>query len=333
MRTQCFALAAAATIVLMADCATTRAADVAAKAVPPKPPMPVILLRLDDLSRSGAHGQEPVSARWRHCVDFLAAEGVKASLGIIGNSLEEDAPAYFNWIRDLYKKGLTEFWNHGYEDKADQFQGPSMEEQKAALEKTQRLAREKLGLTLRVFGPYGNNTDAGTEAALAAIPEIWVWFYGPDTKGKQVSLKHTIDFEQPTFVPNFEKFKADFEKRAAEQPYVVLQGHPNQWDDARFAAFVQIVKFLKERGGEFMTVSDYLVSDQMLITRWKQKQLTPQDFAGKPEEEWVKANFQEGDEIWSYCSPPLTWQNMAGSEGFAIFRNGWLVANRITRMN
>lgn len=281
--------AAAATLMLMLiGCAATRAADVPAKAAPaeptatalptppavlpapaalPTPPAaqpgtPVIILKLDDITRSGAHGEQPISPRWQKCVDFLMAENIRASLGIIGNSLEGDAPAYFNWIKDLHKKGF-EFWNHGYENKENPFFGPPLEEQKAAIEKTQRLAREKCGITLAAFGPHWGGTDASTEAVLAAIPEIRVWFFGPAKPPRHmVSLKRTVNLEYPTLVPNFEKFKADFEKRAAEQPYLCLQGHPNAWDDARWAAFVEIVKFMKEKGCKFMTAGEYVATQK-----------------------------------------------------------------------
>jgi len=260
MLPQTFILVSAAALAGLVLAAAARAADPAEKPAA-KPAAPVVILKLDDVTRDGAHGQDPVSPRWQKCVDFLEKEHVKASLGIIGSSLEGDAPAYFKWIKDLNEKGSFEFWNHCYENAADRFKGTSLEEQKGALEKTQRLAREKLGITLKAFGVHWSPTDETTEAALAAVPEIKIWFFGPENpKGKQVSLKRTLNLEQPTFVPNFEKVKADFEKRGKELPYLVLQGHPNQWDDKRFDDFTKVVKFLKEQGCPFMTASEYVDS-------------------------------------------------------------------------
>jgi len=249
-----------ASVVALASLAMLVAAR--AEDAPAKPAAkPVIILKLDDITRGGAHGSEPISARWQKCIDFLEKEQVKASLGIIGESLEADAPAYFKWIKDLAAKGTFEFWNHCYENAADKFKGTPMEEQKAALEKTQRLAKEKLGLTLRVFGVHWSATDDATDAALAAIPDIKILFFGPDKpKGDKVSLKRTINLEQPTFVPNFEKVKADYEKWGSKLPYIVLQGHANQWDDKRFEDFTKVVKYLKEQGCPFMTASEYVDS-------------------------------------------------------------------------
>ena len=225
---------------------------------PAKPAPPIIMLKLDDVTRNGAHAQLPVSERWQRCVDFLQQAQVKASLGIIGSSLEEDAPPYFAWIKGLSQSGRIEFWNHCYEDRAGRFQGTSLEDQKTALEKTQRLAREKLGITLRAFGVHWSAVDATTDAALAGIPEIKVWFFGPaHPRGGQVSLQRTINLEEPTFVPNYAKVKIAYEQ-GYRLPYLVLQGHPNQWDENRFADFVRIVKYLQAQGCLFMTVSEYV---------------------------------------------------------------------------
>ena len=37
----------------------------------------------------------------------------------------------------------------------------------------------------------------------------------------------------------------------------VLQGHPNQWDDARFAEFVKLVEYLQAQGVTFTTPYEY----------------------------------------------------------------------------
>lgn len=224
-------------------------------------PAPVVILKLDDVTRNGAKGSSPVSPRWQRCVDFLTQEHLAASLGILGYSLDRDAPAYFQWIKDLDKSGSFEFWNHGYEDKANPFNGPSLESQKTALEKTQRLAREKLGITLTAFGPHWGPTDANTDTALAEIPEIKVWLFGPPhPKGRQIVLGRIINLEQPTFIPNFEKVKADYDNKGRQQPYLVLQGHPNQWDDQRFGEFVKVCKYLQSQGCKFTTISQYVKS-------------------------------------------------------------------------
>ncbi len=56
------------------------------------------------------------------------------------------------------------------------------------------------------------------------------------------------------------KFKAIYERSAATKPYLSLQGHPNQWDDQRWAGFVEIIEFLKSKSCVFMTPSEYIQS-------------------------------------------------------------------------
>ncbi len=224
---------------------------------------PIIVLKLDDVTCSGARGNQPISPRWQRCVDFIEQEHLSASLGIIGYSLEGDNPAYFDWIKSLAQKGFIEFWNHGYRerkatDPQGEFEGTSLEDQRLALERTQRLAREKLGLTLHAFGPHWSGTNATTAAALAQVPDLTIWFYGPDPSNvsQKVVLQRNLNLEQPTFVPDFAKFKAGYEKFGRQKPYLALQGHPNQWDDKRFGEFVKIVRYLQEQGCSFMTVSE-----------------------------------------------------------------------------
>jgi peptidoglycan/xylan/chitin deacetylase (PgdA/CDA1 family) len=225
---------------------------------------PVIILKLDDIVRHGPAETGTVSPRWLRCVDFIRQEKLKASLGIIGYSLEEDAPAYFKWIRDTAKEGPFEFWHHGYKrrtgtEDTGEFESDSFEDQRAALAKTQALAKEKLGLELRAFGPHWSGTNETTRKALESVPGITIWFFGPKAYTK-TTLERTLNLEVPTHVPNFEKVKAGYERSGHAKPYLVLQGHPNSWSDERFAEFVKVVKYLKAKGCAFMTVSEYVAA-------------------------------------------------------------------------
>lgn len=162
-------------------------------------------------------------------VDFLNESNIKASLGIIGFSLEEDNPAYFDWIKNLDASGRFEFWNHGYRnrkasDKIGEFEG-SYEQQKAALERTQRLAREKLGIELKAFGPHWSGTNQDTARALDEILEIKMWFHGREGSKKLV-FPRILTLENPTHVPDFSKFTAAYDRVGRDKECLVLQGHP-----------------------------------------------------------------------------------------------------------
>jgi peptidoglycan/xylan/chitin deacetylase (PgdA/CDA1 family) len=221
----------------------------------------VIVLKLDDVVAHRSHDGSPVSPRWQRITDFLKASRIKASYGIIGFSLEEDNKAYFDWIRELHRSGLIEFWNHGYRnrrgwDKTGEFEG-SFEEQKTALERTQRLAKEKLGIELRAFGPHWSKTNEHTARALDGIPEIKMWFYGPKDSSKFV-FKWVLAMENPIFVPDPAKFRELYERVGHDKKCLALQGHPLSWDDERWANFVKIIDYLKSKGCVFMTPSEYM---------------------------------------------------------------------------
>jgi peptidoglycan/xylan/chitin deacetylase (PgdA/CDA1 family) len=231
----------------------------------PKPQ--VILLKLDDVVARRV-SSSPVSLRWQKIADYLKANHIKGSFGIICESLEQDNPLYFKWIKDLQAEGLIEFWMHGYHlkkaDEPGEFEHGTAAEQQAIFEKSQKLAREKLGFSLPAFGPHWSGTTDATDEALEAVPDVKIWLYGP-AKPKhfsRLSLERVIALENPTFVPDPEKFKALYEKNAARREVLVLQGHPDQWNDERWNGFVAIIDFLKSKNVTFMTPSEYLKARQ-----------------------------------------------------------------------
>jgi hypothetical protein len=51
--------------------------------------------------------------------------------------------------------------------------------------------------------------------------------------------------------------------------------------------------------------------------------------------EWeaLKAEMQPGDELWTFSSPPPSWQDLAGRAGIALVRNGAPVKILLGAMN
>jgi hypothetical protein len=52
-----------------------------------------------------------------------------------------------------------------------------------------------------------------------------------------------------------------------------------------------------------------------------------------PEWEQMKAHMIDGDELWSFKSPPDTWRHLAGRAGIALVRDGEIIRNLVTLMN
>lgn len=223
----------------------------------------VVLLKLDDVVQNNL-GSSPVPIRWQKTADYLKANNIKGSFGIICESLEKDNSAYFQWIKDIQQAGLIEFWLHGYHlkkaDEPGEFEHGTAAEQQVIFTKSEALAKAKLGFPLTAFGPHWSGMTEATDEALEAVPEIKIWLYGPKQPKHftRLSIERIMALENPTFVPDAVKFKATYEKAAAKREVLVLQGHPNQWDDKRWTGFVEIIDFLKSKNVVFMTPSEYL---------------------------------------------------------------------------
>jgi len=240
-----------------------------AMAAPPSgsPPQNV-LLKLDDVVAAN-RGPGPVSLRWQRVTDYLKTNHLKAGFGVICESLETDNPAYFQWLKDLQSGGLIELWMHGYHlkkaDEPGEFDHGTVDEQRAILEKAEALTKAKLGFPLVAFGEHWSAVTDATDEAMEAVPDLKIWLYGPKQPKfyRRLSLPRVMGLENPTFVPDPVKFKDAYEKYGGKQPFLVLQGHPDQWvEDQRWEGFVEIVDFLKSRQVVFMTPSEYLQKAQ-----------------------------------------------------------------------
>lgn len=217
-----------------------------------------VLLKLDDVT--GTH------PRLQRVDDFLAAEGLKVSYGIIGEALEKADPALDAWVKERQASGRVQFWNHGYSThfakdatKKGEFQGSGLESQAKAIKRTQELAKARFGFDLSAWGPHDSKTDDDTWTALAQCPEITaVWFYRPygakTFAGTLIARR--MELEKPLGNPDAAQLAEAYAKDAGRFDYIALQGHPKQWDDARFAAFQEAVRFLKGKGCRFITASE-----------------------------------------------------------------------------
>ena len=231
-----------------------------------------VVLKLDDLVRGGKIPTATVSPRWQRTTDFLEGENIKASYGLLCDSLEGDCPAYVDWIKQRVSKGLIEIWHHGYyarllpeemkvNGRTAEYMGGSVEDQAAMFQKSLKIVKEKVGIDMMAFGPHSTAIDGITYQALEGIPEFkMVFYYGPP-KGQSTSkfvVKRLMELEKPLFVPNPENVQQTYEQKKATLPYIVIQGHPNQWDDGRFENFKKSVLYLRDQGCRFLTPTEFL---------------------------------------------------------------------------
>lgn len=222
----------------------------------------LVILKLDDVI-AGTDGRV-ISERWQRVADYLEGKKIKAAFGIIGFSLQEDNPAYFQWITERANRGLIEFWNHGFwrrtlNDSIGEFER-GFEEQFSALRMTDSLARAKLGLELNVWGPHWSGTNEATDRALAQMPQIHMALGAPENPVhfKGTVLPYQIRLEYPTHNPDFEAFKTAYQAKKNELGIFYLQGHPMSWDDKRWNNFIKIIELPESEGVTFIKPSDIL---------------------------------------------------------------------------
>lgn len=220
----------------------------------------LVLLKADDVVFDNVN---TISPRWSFFIEYIKSKNIKASLGLIGNSLEKGNESYYSYLKSLANSGYFELWNHGYThilngidsngNSFEEFLHTSFDYQVEHLLKTQDLALQKLNITLHTFGAPGNAIDTTTLKALNKVGEIKVWYFGLEDSDKYV-LKRSVEIEYPTGNPDFNKFQINY---TPLKPYLVLQIHPNNWDDKKFFEFKKVIDFLIQRGVTFINPYDY----------------------------------------------------------------------------
>jgi hypothetical protein len=86
-------------------------------------------------------------------------------------------------------------------------------------------------------------------------------------------------------------------------------------------------KWLQKKTTTEKAEQDHLVKDERLGP-W------PVPF-GFQHERWLrfKSQMKDGDELWEFSSPPITWKYLAGRAGLSIVRNDKIVDSIVTIMN
>ena len=212
------------------------------------------IIKADDLA--GYPGIGGIPKRWKKFVNIIEKHNIKATIGIIGNSLIFDDKEYFDFVKK-YNNNLIEFWNHGFLHRQFNFDGKKYQEfnqtsidyQYNLISYTNKLAKEKLNIEFLTFGAPYNAVDYNTSTALEKSNIKNCFFCKENFKGR--NLLNRIEIEYPVHKPNYKEFKNNFKVL----DYAVFQIHPNSWDDNLFKEFESIILFLKDKG-EFIFAKD-----------------------------------------------------------------------------
>ncbi len=219
-----------------------------------------VILKADDLAFDEA---TVIPVSWGSFLEFIQNQGIKASIGIKGESIERGDDQFRALIRALDAGGLIEFWNNGSEGSSSAenplaeidnvFISGSHSVQKANIARTQDLAGTNLGIVFRTFGAPGNLAGEPTASALKKFEEIDVWLFGDPSFGALV-LDQTVPIETTGLSPSFSKFMDEYEP---EQPYLILEVHPDEWDQEGRTQFQEIIEYLRGENVFFTTPHEY----------------------------------------------------------------------------
>lgn len=230
-----------------------------------------IILKADDFIY---YDKGIIPTRWKTFINYTESKHIKASIGIIGNSLEMGDERYFSLIKAINSRGNFEFWNHGYDHQTEginengesyaEFRNTPYEYQKEHLLKTQDLAREKLNITFQTFAVPGNAFDNTTARVLEDVKDIKIWFFG-DSNSSKLVLKRDYNLESYSQVPDNQQF---FKRYKPNIQYIILQLHPDTWDEQQFEQFKQAIDFLIKQNVTFVTPSEYRSLTENNMVSW-----------------------------------------------------------------
>jgi|GEM_PF-1884751 hypothetical protein len=218
-----------------------------------------------------------IAPQWKRFVRFIREQNLCANIGVVGRFLEHPPENYRLYLLALARDARFELWNHGYYHSLiyggdgrvfSEFFARSYRFQYEALERTQRVMKEKLGTEPHAFGAPGNLFDHITVQVLQSFPEIHVWFFGKNN-GRQMIFPRTVEAEYPTGRPNLSVFATGYDP---EEELVVLQLHPAMWDEKDFGEFVKIIRFLQKYQATFVLAEEYYQ-----YRKWIQQNVMPRD--------------------------------------------------------
>lgn len=114
------------------------------------------------------------------------------------------------------------------------------------------------------YSPFPENifTDT-TVQVMSEDTEMKVWLYGDLARpaGKIVLDRvNGVNIEDPTFIPNSEKFINGYLSTYVNRQFYVIQGHPPNWSDARWVEFVRLIDYLAANNVPIVTPSELAAS-------------------------------------------------------------------------
>lgn len=215
-----------------------------------------VILKLDDLYvKDGKCACLPT-------MSWLFDNGIHASFGIISKRCDN---TFYNTLSKYisnYKESsdpIIEFWHHGYDHINPEFKGTSYDYQLEHFNMGDSRVYGLTGIQMKTFGPPLNQVDENTVKVISSNANYKYIFFVSESlfdKTDLIILNNRVNMENGTGNVNYDFFKKNYiEVKDKYKDYIVLQGHPNNWDTKKLEEFKNIVSLLKEDGCEFVLPS------------------------------------------------------------------------------
>jgi hypothetical protein len=226
-----------------------------------------IIIKADDLS-----GQ--ISDKWRRYFQLIEEYKIYHSAGVICQTLGPISNLGADYL-DARHNGGCELWLHGWDhylsDPIFEFQGTSYQEQYDHLRQSIDMVEDKLSFTMHTFGAPGNRFDVNTALALAAVPEIKVWLGGSEgTDLLNIPIASVAENPSGNML-TVDQVLSRFDNHL-ERDAILIQIHPNAWDDDEFGHFTDVLDTLVQLDQRvFMMPYQYFkrVADRDVISVFK----------------------------------------------------------------
>jgi predicted deacetylase len=234
-------------------------------------PSLIVILKADDLGN--------FTPNWERFVQVVQSNDITASIGIIASKVTEHSSVLK--IKELAtastSKGesMFEFWNHGYDHVGNkdstEFSGTTVDYQIDHIRKAQQFFLDSINIQCKTFSSPFNRTTKETYEALKNFPEInvimtyrkaelidtgdWLDVANNNLKISNQKIRLHVKFESVLQVP-FYKIKKNV-KEISGNRYVVIQFHPNNWNEHDFNVFQSMIDTFKKKNAQFMTPQQY----------------------------------------------------------------------------
>ncbi len=241
----------------------------------------VVILKADDLGDT--------TANWNRFIRIIKDNNICASIGVIPARVrKESSKSEIQRISGLKRENnfpVIEFWNHGHTHSKDkgitEFSGGDMISQMNHIQLTQQFLNEILQHSSHTFGAPFNRSSGVTSSALVNSPEINVWFSYQDNEKHFLpdwvdpDKKVVNDYDQHILLNVHYLFLHDLSigqvidnyKNDKEKPYIVIQVHPEFWNESKFHKFEKLIHFYKDKQlATFMTPYQYFKSLHKVYT-------------------------------------------------------------------